>query len=265
MTQTAYGIAAPARRGVLAPSMYCQEAAAFFARLVTPPTAQRRSEYDALIRTLVAAGVWAKRDWIVLLAAADQATALTEFKGFGATFTAINAPSFVTDQGFAGSSGKFIDTTFAPSDGVQLQDNSANFSVYGVSDRPGGNLGHGCYEVNKAFLAEMRYSDDTAFAYVNDNAFFGPGAATTVAMVSGNRNGTARTIYRNGALGGSQTSTGSGRATTKMALCGYRSGASIATAPERIAYAAVGGSMTAEQIQAEYAAVHAYLQAVGAV
>jgi hypothetical protein len=107
---------------------YCPQARALFARLATPPAPARAAAYDAMIRALLAAGVWSKLDALYLLAAADAATALTNLKQSSYGLTAVNSPAFTADRGYTGNgTTQYLNPGFTPSTASgQYTQNSAS-------------------------------------------------------------------------------------------------------------------------------------------
>ena len=107
---------------------YSPQARALFARLATQPAPARAAAYDAVIRALLAAGVWSKLDALYLLAAADAATALTNLKQSSYGLTAVNSPAFTADRGYTGNgTTQYLNPGFTPSTaGGKLVQNSAS-------------------------------------------------------------------------------------------------------------------------------------------
>jgi hypothetical protein len=167
MTSVAYGIAMPASRGVLSPSNFCPQAQAFFARLATQPGAARKGLYNAMIASLVSAGVWSKLDALYMFAAADQTTALTNLSSASFGASAIGSPTFTADIGFIGASGKYVDSNFNPSAaaGKFQQDNASLFawgsSVAAIAGETIGSLGAPRVEL------VPRYTDTNWYLSVN--------------------------------------------------------------------------------------------------
>lgn len=265
MTTVAYGIAFPASHAVLAPPDYSAAVQQFFARASSLPDAWKPA-YANFIDALVNGGVWAVRDWAALFAAPNQSTALTELKGFSITLSAVNAPTFTAKQGFNGNgSNKYIDTTFTPADGVQLQQNSASFSLGVLSNQAADAGEHGAYDAGfaKAFAIAPRYADEKIYGQINETASTSVSAGgTSLGLIVANRSGAASTqLYRDGTSLASATNASTGRSTAKMALCAYRTDTTVTCAgnTEIVGYAAVGGSMTATQALAEYNAWQQFL------
>lgn len=111
------------------------EVQAFFARLSSEPTTERKAAYRALINTLVSAGVWSKLDVLHLLAAADQATAFTNLVSADYTATKDADAPFTIDRGLTGidvaASTLGLDTHFNPTEaGGHYAQNSATVCAW---------------------------------------------------------------------------------------------------------------------------------------
>lgn len=70
------------RRGVASTCLvgvsYAPEAQAYFAAMTVQPSAARKDIINTCINALIAAGVWAKLDWLSLMAANRDRPRLTE-------------------------------------------------------------------------------------------------------------------------------------------------------------------------------------------
>lgn len=97
------------------------------------PTALRQGYIAQMIQALYASGTWAKTDAMWVMAAHDeQASRLNWITPGSFTLSAVNSPTFTTDQGWAGNNTtSYIDTVWdAATNGVQFTQNSAHISVY---------------------------------------------------------------------------------------------------------------------------------------
>src|SRR3990167_508614 len=91
-----------------------------FDSFTTPPSTQRKTDIDTLVRALKADGIWSLLDVLYVTAAADNQAAGINWKSPG-TFTAIvlGTPAFVADRGYTGSASNALNTNYIPaSDGV---------------------------------------------------------------------------------------------------------------------------------------------------
>ncbi len=96
-------------------AVYSPEAAALLSRMTVTPSTARKQLIDALIATLVGAGIWAKLDALYLLAAHDAQAARLNWIADRYNLTAVNSPTFTTDRGYAGTgAAMYLDTGFNP-------------------------------------------------------------------------------------------------------------------------------------------------------
>jgi hypothetical protein len=100
----------------------------------TLPSASQQLLQNQLVVDLKNAGIWSKLDTFGVFATdGDSDFALIDWKRV-ADYTAINSPTFTTDEGFAGNgTSSFIDTNFNPNTAVgsfNFKLNDASFGVY---------------------------------------------------------------------------------------------------------------------------------------
>lgn len=266
MTSVAYGIAMPANRGVLGAPIYCAQASAFFQRLASQPSAARKALYNTMISALVSAGVWSKLDTLYMFAAADQATALTNLVSASFGATAVGTPTFTTDQGFTGATGKYVDSNFNPSTaGGQFQQNSASAFAWGslVAGIAGATIGNATDTNSNPAEIYPRYVDNTMYGNL--------GESTESTIATGQTDGSGlRALSR---------TAGSGYAAYKGAgtLIANVTAASTALANKKIAFfvgqsahyytgtvycGGFGAGLSGSDVNALYGALHPYLQAV---
>lgn len=116
------------------------EASDLVARFSTPPTNARKSLIDALIGDLKAAGVWTKLDALYIFAAADEQSALLNWKSTSYNLTKVSSPVFTVDRGFQGDGVDDVLTTgFNPATaGGNFAQNSAHLGVWSRTNIPNG-------------------------------------------------------------------------------------------------------------------------------
>lgn len=250
------------------------EAQQFFVRLDTPPAAGRQVLYAALIDALVAGGVWTRLDALYVFAAADAATALTNLKSSSFTASAVNAPTFTADEGYAGNgTTSYVDTNCNSDDTVQYVQDSACFGVWTrVVGDAGGFRVHGWLNAGATVGCYVGgFTSDTT-GTTNINGAFDSRISTAAAgggtgLWVGNRSGaSAVQLYRNGAS--VQTGTTASVAIEAVDFwLGTRDfdGSTNQGTNEQFSASVIGASLDATQQDALYDALLAYLQGVGAV
>lgn len=78
--------------------------------MTVQPTATRAKLYDDLIVGLKADGLWAKIDWLTIMAAHDEQAARINVRSPPRSLTAVNSPTFKPDLGFAGGGSAYLHT-----------------------------------------------------------------------------------------------------------------------------------------------------------
>lgn len=161
------------RRQMVAGRRYCAEARALFARMSSQPTIIRKRLINELIVDLKAASVWTLLDAFYVLAAHDSQAAGLNWVSTSYNLTATGSPTFTTDRGYTGGSGKYLDTAFTPS-----THGSQNDMAIGVWSRTSAQsaaamIGAGGSAVGPFVSIYPRFSGDVAFTYLNQGGSSG--------------------------------------------------------------------------------------------
>lgn len=236
------------------------------ARMSVQPTPARQAQINTLITALKAGGVWTKLDTLYLIAAHDAQAARLNWKG-NATYdiTAVSAPTFTTDRGYAGNgTSSYLDTNWAFSAGVNFTQDDASFGIWSRT------IGQSAVNVAGSGTANEdtivgRSGADTSGHRINC-ATNTSGAASTDGTGLWHAERTAATVhqlYRNGAANGAAGSqTSIARSSANFNLGRINTSAFAVT---QFAAAFTGASFTAPQRAALYSALSTYLTAIGAV
>lgn len=245
-------------------SAYDPAAVALFAAMTTPPTDARKALINALIVSLKAAGIWTLLDVLYLIAAADsQAARLNCINPATFTLSAVNSPAFTADRGYAGDGlSAYVDTTLnpvtAPSPKIAQNDNSQWVWMRSVGAAASTYFGNNNSSVMRsATVSQIRNSTLTTVT-----------GTTTIANQAGVVFGAIRTggasvdVYRAGAFVETLTSASTGLSSNSMSLLARSGSASFNSG--QIAFAALGGSLTASQAATLQSCVAAYMTGVGA-
>ncbi|KKI17506.1 hypothetical protein [Sphingomonas sp. Ag1] len=83
---------------------------AFLSAMSVQPTAARTQLYDEFIRGLKTDDLWAKIDWLTIMAAHDEQAARINVRSPLRSLTAVNSPTFKPDLGFAGGGSAYLHT-----------------------------------------------------------------------------------------------------------------------------------------------------------
>jgi hypothetical protein len=107
------------------------DAAANIARMDVTPDSTRQTAINQVYLDLKAASIYSQMDEFWFYAAHDQQAGLLGWKGYKDA-TAVNAPTFTVDRGFAGNgTTSYLNSNFVPSThGVQYTLNDASYGVY---------------------------------------------------------------------------------------------------------------------------------------
>jgi len=237
------------------------EAAAVVARMTTQPGNTRKALIDTLVGALKAGGSWAKRDALYVIAAADNQAARLNWISTSFTLSAISSPSFTADRGYTGDgTAAYLTTGMARNALTFFTQNSANIAAWSRTE-----LNAVSYLIGTAGGGVLRMTPRAAgllSGRINDAVQIQPSIASSIGLSSVNRSGSAlRQIYKNGAEAANDTQASTAIDADTITL--LRDGAGTFAA-RNIAFAAVGGSLTAGESLAEYNAVAAYMTAIGA-
>ena len=253
--------------------LYSSEANAYFARLATKPTPQRRDAYQFLIGSLVGAGVWAKLDALWVLAAADAATAAVNLKSSSYALSLVSTPTFTADRGYTGNgSSTALSTGYNPGAGGTLyaQDSAslfgwsltagqvgafnANNSMMGVA---GGVSDSFIYprDTSDTYRARVNQTGSIGLTVTNALGFF---VATRTAAAAG-----ATYAYSNSAF--SQTNTTTGASVAVKNATWRLLGTDLGFWAGQMAVAGAGGALTRADSDALFAACQHYLRHAGAI
>ena len=204
----------------------------------TLPSFSQRLLQNQLLVDLKSAGVWSKLDTFANFATdGDSNFALIDWKRLS-QYTAVNSPTFTTNQGFKGNgTSSYIDTNFTPStNGINYQLNNASRFFYGFDALTGAR-----FEGNLDGVNNMRYSN---FAPGYDNIKINSGASNLMSsgfqydlnseMKSIHRTSSTNIMLYNGKIGDSRILTSVGLPVSSQTL--FRVGTT---------YVAVGSKMYA--------------------
>jgi hypothetical protein len=242
------------------------EAAQFLAR-IADPLFERTNRYIALIDALVAAGVWAKLDFLYVFAADNINTARTNLKSSTYHATAVNSPTFTADRGFAGDGlASYVDTNFSPLNATdpaytqdaahigvwsltQGQDTSAR--AFGWLDGIDGATLQPRTGANVVSVRINQASPDLNGANTDGRGFYLANRSSAAAIQT----------YRNGASvdTGTNPSTGLNAESFKT----HYTSVGVYSVVQ-VAAAWAGGSLSAAEVSAFYTAMLVYMQGVGA-
>jgi hypothetical protein len=235
----------------------------FFNRLAVLPSPARQQLYANLINGLVADGIWTKLDALVIAAADNPTTALTNLVQASFAPTLVGSTTFTTDRGYSTSNPTsiYLSTNYNPSTaGGNFTQNSAMIAAWNITaTTTNGSTLRSTAQSNVFIIPYSGGSTST-----NLNATSGFSDSDAVADSSGlillNRTSSANyTADRNGTQIGSHNKTSAApenntlnfmyAAQTTWTGAGY----------------AIGSSLNSTQRASFYTRLQTYLHAIGAV
>lgn len=248
-------------------------AAAYFAAMAVPPDGARRTLVNNMIVSLKAAGVWAKLDWLSLVAAHDAQAARINALNPAQVMTEVNAPAFVADRGYTGDgAASYLNTGWNPASASspKFTQNSAHHgawigtevastsqSDYGGANNPTNTKYDGTRYRGGVNSTSTIYTPGGAVTSLGHWCFSRPDAA-------------GFQPYKNGAaLGASVTAASAAPANGAFFVLAYNNNNANGTTPlqystRRVQALHWGSHLSGAEVGALYAALAAYMAAVGA-
>lgn len=222
------------------------------------------------IRALKGAGVWTDLDLLPVLAAENAASALVDWKALK-SMTAVNSPTFTTDQGYAfNGTTSYINTGFIPStDCVAGTGTSFMLGAYERTDVSATGRAIGALVSTSQAAHLLPRNGSLAAASLNAaSANMVTGLTDSRGLTVALTNGTTGGGYKNGVAGATPTLTTPGSSLVNIALFigGYnQAGALTLPRASTIGYALFGrNAWSAAQHASFYAAMQSYMSRIGA-
>jgi hypothetical protein len=259
------------RRTITAAPTYSAQATAYFDAMSMQPDATRKGLLDTCISALVTAGIWAKLDWLSIMAAHDAQAARLNAITPAQAMTAVATPTFTTDRGYTGNgSSSYLDTGWNPSSAspkVMAQNSCSMFSWAGTN-----TTGSTKRDVGVTSRLTIN-SRSTSSAIVNMNsttaATISLPASTSIGFTSWSRTGaSASEAYKNGASIGTSAAASTALVNGNIFVCAANDSNAIGTptgfSDRRIQAVGWGAALTAADHLALNNALATYMTAVGA-
>jgi hypothetical protein len=249
---------------------YDPDALAFFDRLTTPPTDERKALYNTLVVDLKSAGVWEKLDALYILAAADAQAARRNLVQDAYNLTAAGAPTFTADRGYQGdASGAYLATGFTPSTAISPRyiQNSASMGSWSRTNNTGINYCDIGVSAANAIIASVRPSAFGGPFTVASNCTSAnlstAATASSVGLSAWSRSGpSAVSLYRNGSLSLADTKSSGGVPNNAITL--LSAGGAQQFSANQLSFAFIGGALTDTEQTTLYASLDTFRIAVGA-
>lgn len=233
----------------------------------TLPSAGQQSKQNQLVLDLKAAGVWSKLDTFAVFATDGNSDfALIDWIRLS-QYTAVNSPTFTTNQGFQGNgTSSYINTNYKPStDAINMTLNSSSFNIYQRIDDSVGTRGHGCYLTPSGLYLNPQDGPGVR-SWNNSNSGTNGGVyGGSPSFVSTNRTSSTQVLHiNNGITLSTRTLNSTSLPTRSILLCASASssGATVADyGNQQISIASLGSSLDSEKIN-YYNAINSYMTSI---
>lgn len=258
------------RRFMFKGTNFDPSARALFSRMSVQPSQVRKRHINRLIVQLKAAGVWSKLDALYLIAAHDAQAARLNWVQDAFNLTAVNAPTFTADRGYAGDgSTSYLDTGFSPNpDGVHFTLNSGSLAVWSRTNLDGADPGRIMGHTTPWSYIQARSNFFGASVNASVGGMISVNPGTGVGLFAVSRRGSADTEgYHNGTSVGTSATTPTSMPANSLLILAVRSGGGGAVSNHYAGEAAMGriaAGLTDTEEADFYAAVNTYLTALGA-
>lgn len=247
--------------------VFSTEALTLFAAMSVQPTAARKLLIDQTIRSLIAAGVWAKIDDIGFIAGHTGQAGFLKWKSLTPMAESAAGGTFTVDRGYLSNGTTYLDTNYNPTTVAgNFTQNSAFFGMWSRTDAQSNGVALGTNPAAEARLVLRRASatTDAMDGRIND-ASNDQSTATVPSSIGWSvidrPNGTTKRFFKNGAQVGTDVARNSSALLNSNILLGNNGGAILAR--ETSVFAA-GGSLTPAEHAALYGIIASYMEAVGA-
>jgi len=236
-----------------------------FASMATSPTNRRKEFIDAFITNCINDGNWQLMDVCWFMAASDSQAAKLNWKSpNNYSLSPIGSPAFSIDQGFAGNgSTNAFDSNWNPSvNGINYSLNSGCIGTYNRINLNEATASIGNLSGTLASLIVPRNGGSFA-ARVNSNTNTTFASANSQGLTVISRNSTnSQSIYQNGSLLTSGTSSSTGVANNTIYILAYNNTGALGLPSNNQVAFAFAGSGIIDQTKL-YMRVQQYLKSLG--
>jgi hypothetical protein len=256
------GLAPVAERPVIS-AAYSAEATALFAAMTVQPDAARKTLIDNLIVSLKSAGVWAKLDFLYVLAAHDAQAARLNWLTAANLATVNGTTTFTTDRGYKGDgSTGWLDTGYLWNGLTKYIQNDACLGIWVTSNviEAAGPL-IGMTTTNRAQIVP-RSTSTTCNVRINTGTGSNQTTSTARGHTLGNRSGSASyDIYKDASLLGSPANVSALLVAEAVAFLRHQTNFSSLNT---LSAAHAGSNLTATEITNLSNALSTFMTAIGA-
>lgn len=249
---------------LLTPPAVSAEAAlaAVVAGYSSAPNGTRQGYMGTLISSLMSSGVWAKLDALYVLATTEDQGSRVNWINPG-TYNAskTGTPTFTVDNGWAGSSGNYLDTGFNPSTGSpKFVRNNGHLMAATLTDAVGGATTYLAGIAGWAGI-QPRSSAGLISSLAHSSSVDNGGANTGIGLYGWNRSASGPyDRYKNGSVFDSPSRTTVAAPSANLLICTHN-GSNVST--KVVSFVCLGSALTSQQAIDLNSAYAAYMTSIG--
>lgn len=251
---------------------FCEQYQTVYDAMTTPPSAAVATAQNVMVKALVDGGVWAKTDYMLLLAQEtnDDSEALINWVNPGTNdATLVNAPAFVSLEGFTGNGvDSYINTNFnETTDATYYALNDSAFAFYCRTDKTeisaemGAERGAG----GRTYLL-TRYATDDQILNMNSSGLSGvdTGTDSSGMFICQRTASNALAAYRNKVEQFSGSTASGILPNYDWSVCGVNDdGTTDQLSTRQVSFAWIGASLTSDERTVLTDAVETYMDSNG--
>jgi len=236
--------------------------AAIVAGYASPPDATRQGYMQTFIAALITAGIWAKLDVLYVHAATEDQGSRVNWKAPGSyNASKTGTPTFTTDNGWAGSSGNYLTSTFNASTAAgQFIRNNGHLLAATLTDA-NDTVSNFIAGISGYAGIQPRTSGGV-YTTLSQSTAQDTGSANTGKGLYGWTRTTSATYdrYKNGALVDSPTRSSIALANAVLNVCTHNT---TNVSSKVVSMVSIGGGLTAGQMADFNTAYAAYMTSIG--
>jgi hypothetical protein len=236
--------------------------AAVVAGYASAPDGTRQGYMGTLISSLMSSGVWAKLDALYVFAATEDQGSRVNWVNPGTyNCTKTGTPTFTVDNGWAASSGNYLDSGFNPTVGSpKFVRNNGHLMAATLTDAVGGATTYLAGISGWAGI-QPRSSAGLISSLAHSSSVDNGGANTGIGLYGWNRSASGPyDRYKNGSVFDSPSRTTVAAANANL-LIGTHNGSNIST--KVVSFVCLGSALTSQQAIDLNSAYAAYMTSIG--
>lgn len=258
------GLGVSLARGTQTSAGFRPEASALLARFSVAAGPARQAAIAELIDALIGGGVWGKLDALYVLAAHDSQAARRNWVADAFNLSAVAAPSFLTDRGYAGDGASSYLSCGTAAGLERFTRNDCHMGIWSLSNLL--NSGGASQECGNNNCTIVKASGAGGSVVVRPNTAGGVSGAPSAhfpGLIGWSRHDASNwEMFAHGASLGTRADASAALDNTDFWVCGRAAGN---FGVNRIAVCHFGAALSAAEWSVMHAALASYLAATGAV